>query len=261
MDLIKIFPEVRVSWSINTLDETFRKDTDNAVSIERRLAAMKASHSAGVRMMCFISPIYPGITDVPSIIRAAKARCNLIWLENLNLWGGYKKAVLDYIAAKRPDLAPIYQAVYLRGERSYWAELDKKTLRFTMEEGLLDIRYDDSLSRPFETPPVVVNSFFYEEIIPSAKRKIEFYRWLLIKVGRQSKNGDKHGVYTFLGPKRTSLTPLRVVSRSKGHALCDWGKNSSADSHANAPGTAFQRQKSPAEGTARLFRRTASVRT
>ena len=40
LDLRKTLPNARVSWSINTLDENFRADMDNAVSIERRLAAM-----------------------------------------------------------------------------------------------------------------------------------------------------------------------------------------------------------------------------
>ena len=39
LDLIKTFPNVRVSWSINTLDEAFRREMDVAVSIERRLEA------------------------------------------------------------------------------------------------------------------------------------------------------------------------------------------------------------------------------
>lgn len=91
LDLIRTFPNARVSWSINTLDEHFREEMDCAVSIERRLSAMKAFHDAGVRTTCFISPIFPGITDLPSIIRRAKDRCNLIWLENLNLRGGKKK--------------------------------------------------------------------------------------------------------------------------------------------------------------------------
>lgn len=47
LELIKSFPDARVSWSINTLDEDFRKDMDEAVSIERRLAAMEAFHRAG----------------------------------------------------------------------------------------------------------------------------------------------------------------------------------------------------------------------
>ena len=47
LDLLKQFPKVTVSWSVNTLDENFRADMDHAVSIERRLAAMKQVYEAG----------------------------------------------------------------------------------------------------------------------------------------------------------------------------------------------------------------------
>ena len=171
LDLIKKFPNARVSWSINTLDESFREEMDNAVSIERRLTAMKTFHDAGVRTTCFISPIFPGITDIPSIIRRAKNQCNLVWLENLNLRGGYKKTILDYIDEKHPDLMPLYRAIYQEGDRSYWAMLDKEMRQFCNEEGLMYVRNDDSIKRPFDAPPIVVNYFFHEEIIPSAKKK------------------------------------------------------------------------------------------
>ena len=78
---------VTVSWSVNTLDENFRADMDHAVSIERRLAAMKQVYEAGIRTVCFVSPIFPGITDVPAIIERVKTFTDLIWLENLNLRG------------------------------------------------------------------------------------------------------------------------------------------------------------------------------
>ena len=171
LDLIKTFPNARVSWSINTLDETFKDEMDCAVSIERRLAAMKAFHEAGVRTTCFISPIFPGITDLPSIIRRAKDQCNLVWLENLNLRGGYKKTILDYIAEKHPDLTPLYDAIYNKKDRGYWMGLDAQMREFCREEGLPYIRDDDSIKRPFDAPPIVVNYFFHEEIIPSAKKK------------------------------------------------------------------------------------------
>ena len=48
LDLIKTFPDARVSWSVNTLDEVFKHDMDNAVSIARRLAAMEAFYRAGI---------------------------------------------------------------------------------------------------------------------------------------------------------------------------------------------------------------------
>ena len=41
LNLIKSFPSVHVAWSINTLDEDFRKEMDRASSIERRLEAMR----------------------------------------------------------------------------------------------------------------------------------------------------------------------------------------------------------------------------
>ncbi|MCQ4949704.1 radical SAM mobile pair protein B [Bittarella massiliensis (ex Durand et al. 2017)] len=172
LDLIKTFPNARVSWSINTLDEDFRKEMDEAASIERRLAAMKAFHDAGVRTTCFISPIFPGITDVPAIIRRAKAQCNLVWLENLNLRGSYKAVILDYIKEKRPGLLPLYQAIYQQNDRAYWATLDEEVREFTAAEGLTYVRDDDSMNRPFEAPPIVVNFFFHEEIKKSAKREV-----------------------------------------------------------------------------------------
>ena len=152
------------------LDEGFRKDMDRAVSIERRLAAMKAFHDAGVRTICFISPIFPGITDVAAIIRRARDRCNLVWLENLNLRGAYKEEILGYIARKRPDLVPLYHAIYRKGDRGYWMLLDEEIRRFALGEGLPYLRNDDSFTRPFEDPPVIVNYFFHEEVVARAKK-------------------------------------------------------------------------------------------
>ena len=101
LELIKTFPDARVSWSVNTLDEAFRADMDRAAPISRRLAAMEAFYRAGVRTTCFISPIFPGITDVKAIIRRVKGQCNLIWLENLNLRGSYKPVVVNYFYHER----------------------------------------------------------------------------------------------------------------------------------------------------------------
>lgn len=170
LDLIKTFPNARVSWSINTLDETFKNEMDYGVSIERRLAAMKTFHDAGVRTTCFISPIFPGITDLESIILRAKDKCNLIWLENLNLRGGYKQDILNYVKEKHPSLMPLYDAIYRKKDRSYWSALDQQMRQFCQKEGLMYVRNDDSIKRPFDEPPIVVNYFFHEEIIPSAKK-------------------------------------------------------------------------------------------
>lgn len=56
----------------NTLDEEFKKDMDSAPTIKSRIKAMKQVHDAGIRTTCFISPIFPGITDVFTIIEKNK---------------------------------------------------------------------------------------------------------------------------------------------------------------------------------------------
>ena len=171
LDLIQSFPEARVSWSINTLDERFKDDMDKAVSIGRRLAAMKAFHDAGVRTTCFISPIFPGITDVPAIIQRAKDDCNLIWLENLNLRGTFKPVILQYIREKRPELEPLYRDIYQKGSRGYWQALDEALRAYCEGLGLPYVTNDDSMTRPFDAPPVVVNFFYHSEIKRSAQAK------------------------------------------------------------------------------------------
>jgi radical SAM mobile pair protein B len=170
VDLIKSFPDARVGFSINTLDESFKDDMDKAVSIGRRLAAMKTLHDAGIRTTCFISPIFPGITDVPAIIDRVKGQCNLVWLENLNLRGSYKAVIMDYIREKHPDLLPLYREIYDHGSRLYWETLDAALRAYASENGLEYVRDDDSMKKPFDAPPIIVNFFYHEEIKKSAKK-------------------------------------------------------------------------------------------
>ena len=171
LDLIASFPDARVSWSINTLDEGFREVMDRAAPIERRLAAMEAFHGAGVRTTCFISPIFPGITDVPAIVGRVREHCNLIWLENLNLRGSFKADVLEYIAREHPELASLYDAVYRKGDLSYWRELDAELADYAKASGLEYRTNDDTMERPFDAPPVMVNFFYHEKIKKSARQK------------------------------------------------------------------------------------------
>ena len=126
IEIIREFPEARVSWSINTLDESFRSDMDRAVSIERRLEVMRIFHENGIRTTCFISPIFPGITDAKAIILRAKDIANLIWLENLNLRGSFRTSVMKYIREKHPEFMPLYEDIYSHGSKSYWIDLDSE---------------------------------------------------------------------------------------------------------------------------------------
>ena len=171
LDLIRTFPDARVSWSINTLDESFKKEMDRAVPVERRIAAMKEFYDAGIQTTCFISPIFPGITDVISIIERTKNQCNLVWLENLNLRGEFRKRILDWIHEKHPELDDLYHQIYVENDMSYWRDLDAQVRAYTEKEGMTYVRNDDSVRADFGQPPVVANYFFHTEIVHPERKK------------------------------------------------------------------------------------------
>ena len=164
IDLLKELGKVTVSWSVNTLDENFRADMDKAVSIERRLAAMKQVYDAGIRTVCFIAPVFPGITDFEAIFHRVKDRCDLVWLENLNLRGGFKQDILDYIAEKYPHLVTLYDAIYRKGDKSYFRGLEQRAQRLAEEWGcpFVDNELPYGRSRPGH--PVIVDYFYHEEV-------------------------------------------------------------------------------------------------
>ena len=143
---------------------------DKGVSIERRLEAMRQFYEAGVQTTCFISPIFPGITDVEAIIERAKHQCNLVWLENLNLRGDYRPVILDWIHNNHPELDELYHRIYSKKDRSYWTALDERLREYTAREGMVYVRDDDSKRSAFGELPVVANYFYHEEVKKSAKK-------------------------------------------------------------------------------------------
>ena len=155
---------VTVSWSINTLDENFKNDMDSASSIERRIAAMKQVYDAGIRTVCFVSPVFPGITDFEAIFERVKDQCDLFWLENLNLRGGFKKTIMDYIAGKHPDLVPLYDEIYNKHNRSYFEALEVKAEKMAKKYDCAFVDNEMPYGRVPQGHPVIVDYFYHEEI-------------------------------------------------------------------------------------------------
>lgn len=164
IDLLREMGKVTVSWSVNTLDEGFRADMDRAASIERRLAAMKQVYDAGIRTVCFISPVFPGITDFEAIFERVRDQCDLVWLENLNLRGGFKQVIMDYIAEKRPELVPLYDAVYNKNDRSYFKTLEARAAGLAEKNGCPFVDNELPYGRAEPGHPVIVDYFYHEEI-------------------------------------------------------------------------------------------------
>lgn len=164
IDLLKKMSKVTVSFSINTLDEKFKEDMDQGVSIERRLKAMKQLYDEGIRTICFISPIFPGITNIEEIINRVKDQCDLIWLENLNLRGGFKKDIMAYIQNNHPSIYPLYDKIYNKKDKTYFKDLEQKVKQLCDDYQFPYLDNETPYIRSEKGHPYVVNYFYHEEV-------------------------------------------------------------------------------------------------
>ncbi|MFR7477383.1 MAG: radical SAM mobile pair protein B [Acutalibacteraceae bacterium] len=176
IDLLKELGKVTVSWSINTLDESFKNDMDNAVSIERRLKAMKQVYDAGIRTVCFVAPVFPGITDFKAIFERVKDQCDLFWLENLNLRGSFKKDILSYIRDQYPGLVSLYDTIYNKRDKSYFHILEKQAEALAKENRCPFVDNELPYGRAEPGHPVIVNYFYHEEVRGSENTGIRHRR-------------------------------------------------------------------------------------
>jgi DNA repair photolyase len=141
IEILKQIKRLTVAFSINTTDENFRGDMDNASSIQERIEAMKALHENDIFTVTFISPIFPDITSVPKIVEATRECCDLYWLENLNLRGSYRKIIMDYIKEKYPDSLPLYKTIYEKNDKTYWIALSEQLEAYAKSQELKMINY------------------------------------------------------------------------------------------------------------------------
>lgn len=151
--LLKQMKNLTVSMSINTLDENFKNDMDNASSIQERLDTLKELHNNGIYTVLFMSPIFPYITDFEEIIEVSKEYIDEYWFENLNLRGEYKTKILFYIQEKYPEFINEYNNIYIKGNKQYWQDLSKEIKEYCESN---NVKY--------------VNYFYHEELVENKKR-------------------------------------------------------------------------------------------
>ena len=139
----------------NTLDEEFRADMDRGSTIEMRLAALKALHESGVYTVCFISPVFPGITDAPAIIERVTGICDEVYLEHLVLQNPYKGSVLYYIRTKYSGLYPYYDRLFNLGQLDEWWKWDDYMEEWCKENGY-EYSYEH-FPKEHRSKPVITN--------------------------------------------------------------------------------------------------------
>ena len=152
IDLLKQMKNLIVCMSINTLNEKFRSDMDNASTIKERMDTLKELHNNGIYTVLFMSPIFPYITEWKEIIDQTKDYVDEYWFENLNLRGNYKKEILDYIKINYSDLYSYYIDIYLKKNDKYWKELAEEINNYCNQN---NIKY--------------TNYFYHKELVEKKK--------------------------------------------------------------------------------------------
>ena len=152
IDLLKQMKNLIVCMSINTLNEKFRSDMDNANTIKERMDTLKELHNNGIYTVLFMSPIFPYITEWKEIIDQTKDYVDEYWFENLNLRGNYKKEILDYIRTNYSDLYSDYIDIYLKKNNKYWKDLAEEINNYC---NLNNINY--------------TNYFYHKELVEKKK--------------------------------------------------------------------------------------------
>jgi DNA repair photolyase len=142
LDLFKQIPNIRICFSLNTLDDSIREKLEPFASrVDKRTGAAKKLHDAGIRTALFLSPMFPEITDFKAIIRECTSFTGEFWFENLNLRGTFRHAVMRYINGRHPDLAPLYDGIYRFKDTGYWKTMETEIAAFCRKNHIPFISY------------------------------------------------------------------------------------------------------------------------
>lgn len=155
LDLLKKMKHLSVALSVNTLDENFRRDMDRASTVQERLETLRTLHENGIYTILFMSPIFIGITDWKAIIETSRSFVCEYWFEDLNLRGGYKNVIMQYVQGHYPDSYPLFKRIYVQGDKTPLTEMENEIIAYCHDNDILFSDY-----------------FHHEEVIRNPKNKI-----------------------------------------------------------------------------------------
>ncbi len=121
---------VSVNLSVPTLDEkAWRATEPHTPSPAARLDAVEELRSRGIDSGVLVAPLMPGINDDPTQVqpivkRAKEAGATFLGGVALHLKDEVKDVFFGWLAEKRPDLLPRYEALY--GDRAYMRPAQRK---------------------------------------------------------------------------------------------------------------------------------------
>ncbi|HVM63926.1 MAG TPA: radical SAM protein, partial [Acidimicrobiales bacterium] len=106
---------VRLNFSIGTLErEVWRLTEPGTPPPDKRVEAVRRLNDAGIECGVLVAPVLPGLSDRDEQLRAVVDACVEAGAASvsaipLHLRPGVKEHYLAWLAAARPDLAPLYE--------------------------------------------------------------------------------------------------------------------------------------------------------
>lgn len=114
---------------------------DNACTSNERLDILKILHDNGIYTILFMSPFFPYITDWMELIDISCSYVDEYQFENLNLRGGYKRDILEYIKSKYFEFYDKYIDIYVNKNDSYWKSLSTEISDYCNKKNIKFINY------------------------------------------------------------------------------------------------------------------------
>jgi len=130
IDLLRKFENIEVNFTINTLDEQWRKLVEPySSSIKERLGAAKKLSGEGIKVAAMMGPYWPFFTDAGKLFKEfKKAGISYLFTESFNMTGGNWSGVDKVLKKHYPELLPKMREIMLNKNNfdKFYSEAEKK---------------------------------------------------------------------------------------------------------------------------------------
>jgi len=130
IDLFKKFKEIDVNFTVNTLDEKWKKLVEpNSPSISQRFEAIKKLASEGIEVCAMMGPYWPIFTDAEALLKEfKKIGVRHVFTESFNTIGGNWTGVEKVLRKHYPKILPKMREILFNEKKFYefYSEAQKK---------------------------------------------------------------------------------------------------------------------------------------
>lgn len=121
VDLLKKFKDAEVNFTINTLDERWKKFVEpNSPTVEKRLQAAKMLVREGIKVFALMGPYWPFFTNPEALFQEfKKAGINQVFTESFNTTGGNWTGVEAIVKKHYPSYLSSMREIFFKKQRFY----------------------------------------------------------------------------------------------------------------------------------------------